>query len=296
QKSSIGSEAERAQIQDGADDQDAGTLHTDKTSHWASGELTKAHLTEALDAMSDKLVKTWQTSIEQLRKEVLDIGNRTAHIENKLSEYATAHNDIADHVAALEQKVTQIEARMADVEDRSRRNNLRLRGVSETALPGDLQAYVRGLMRAYIPEITADMMLVDRVHRVPKPRNLPDTTPRAHYFHIKEAVLRTSRNRATPHEDYPSVKIMADLSAATLKHRKEFQETTQELRNKGIRYRWGYPTKLLITKNNGLKIIHTPEEGLKQLKEWGLLTGSPKKAGPAERLTPEWRQISNKST
>ncbi|CAH2254229.1 Hypothetical predicted protein [Pelobates cultripes] len=89
---------------------------------------------------------------------------------------------------------------------------------------------------------------------------------------------------------------MAALSAATLKRRKEFQETTEELRNKGIWYRWGYPTKLLITKNGGLKIIHTPEEGLKQLREWGLLTGSPKKAGPAERLTPEWRQISNKST
>ncbi|CAH2282029.1 Hypothetical predicted protein [Pelobates cultripes] len=180
--------------------------------------------------MSDKLVKTWQTSIEQLRKEVLDIGNRTAHIKNKLSEYATAHNDIADHVAALEQKVTLIEARMADAEDRSRINNLRLRGVPETVLPGDLQAYVRGLMRPYIPEIPADMMLVDRVHRVPKLRNLTDTTPRdvlmrAHYFHIKEAVLRASRNRATPHEVYPSVKIMADLSAATLKRRKEFQET-----------------------------------------------------------------------
>ncbi|CAH2296663.1 Hypothetical predicted protein, partial [Pelobates cultripes] len=80
------------------------------------------------------------------------------------------------------------------------RNNLRLRGVPESVLHMDLQAYIRGLLRDYAPDIPADMLLIDRVHRVPKPRHLPDSTP--HYFHIKELVLRACCNKSTPHEEY----------------------------------------------------------------------------------------------
>ncbi|CAH2284411.1 Hypothetical predicted protein [Pelobates cultripes] len=121
---------------------------------------------------------------------------------------------------------------MADAEDRSRRNNLRLRGVPESVMPNDLPAYVQGLLRAYAPDIPTDMFLIDRVHRVPKPRNLPGTIPRdvllrAHYYHIKEAVLRASRTRSEPHENYATIKILADLSAATLKRRRDFQPSSK---------------------------------------------------------------------
>ncbi|CAH2295661.1 Hypothetical predicted protein [Pelobates cultripes] len=59
------------------------------------------------------------------------------------------------------------------------------------------------------------------------------------------------------HADFPTVKIMADLSLATLKSRKDFPAITEELCNTGIRYRWGSFTKLLITKNCGIKFIPT---------------------------------------
>ncbi|CAH2301166.1 Hypothetical predicted protein [Pelobates cultripes] len=185
---------------------------------------------------------------------------------------------MADHVATLEHKIATMEARMADAEDRSWRNNLRLRGVPESILPNDLQAYVQGLLRASALDIPTEMFLVE--HRVPKPRNLPDSIPRdvllrAHYFHIKEAVLRASRNSTEPYGTYAKVKILADLSAATLKCRRDFHLVTEELRRTGIRYRWGYPTKLLITKNGELKIINTPDEGTWTLREWGLATDPP---------------------
>ncbi|CAH2223743.1 Hypothetical predicted protein, partial [Pelobates cultripes] len=63
-----------------------------------------------------------------------------------------------------------------------------------------------------------------------------------------------------PHENYATIKILADLSAATLKRRRDFQPVTEELRRAGIRYRWGYPTKLLITKSGEINVASTPEE------------------------------------
>ncbi|CAH2285558.1 Hypothetical predicted protein [Pelobates cultripes] len=165
---------------------------------------------------------------------------------------------------------------MADYEDRAPRNNLRLRGVPESISPEDLQVYVRVLLHTYSPDISADMLLVDRVHRVAKPKYLPDSTPRdvllrAHYYHIKELVLRAHHSRPDPHEHYPSIRIMADLSAAMLRCRREFQQVTSEMRNQGIRYRWGFLTKFNITKNREAVIISKPEEGLIALKRWGFL-------------------------
>ncbi|CAH2312031.1 Hypothetical predicted protein [Pelobates cultripes] len=98
------------------------------------------------------------------------------------------------------------------------------------------------------------------IHRVPKPRYLPDSAPqdvllRAHYFHIKELALRTYRSKPDPH----------DLSVATLRRRREFQQITATLRDQGIRYRWGYPTKIILTRYGETKSFSTPEEGLKML-------------------------------
>ncbi|CAH2324986.1 Hypothetical predicted protein [Pelobates cultripes] len=111
---------------------------------------------------------------------------------------------------------------MADYKDSARRNNLRLRGVAESVLQDDLPLFVKGLLHAYGPDIPTDMLLVDRAHRVPKPKYLPDSTARdvlirVHFYHIKEIILKAYRSKPQPHEEYPMVHIMADLSAATLR-------------------------------------------------------------------------------
>ncbi|CAH2221992.1 Hypothetical predicted protein [Pelobates cultripes] len=59
---------------------------------------------------------------------------------------------------------------------------------------------------------------------------------------------------------------MADISPAALHRRRDYTQTTTALRNHGIRYQWGFPTKLILTKNGKTSIISSPEEG-SQLNE-----------------------------
>ncbi|CAH2276784.1 Hypothetical predicted protein [Pelobates cultripes] len=109
------------------------------------------------------------------------------------------------------------------------------------------------------------------------------------YFHVKELVLTASRNRSHPHEDYPTVKIFNDLSAATLKKQRAFQQVAEALRQHGTKYRWGYPTKMLIQQGGVFKPVHTREEGIKLLKEWGIpLNPSESAAQPIKKTTREW--------
>ncbi|CAH2250791.1 Hypothetical predicted protein [Pelobates cultripes] len=156
-----------------------------------------------------------------------------------------------------------------------RSNQYGVRSTKSTSGPAD----------ADIPE---EMLLLDRVHRIPKPRHLSDATPRdvltkVYYFHIKEIILITSRNKSTPHQDYPTVKLFADLSATTLKQRKDFSPIADRLRANGMRFRWGYPTKMIILQVGKLYMISTPEEGTKRLQTWGIAENMSEKTTPPSR-------------
>ncbi|CAH2275126.1 Hypothetical predicted protein [Pelobates cultripes] len=120
-----------------------------------------------------------------MRKDVQELGHRTTHVESKMDEFASAHNDLADHLESLADKLALIEQKLADLKDRAWQNNLRLRGVPVSIVSADLPAYVWGLLHAYAPEVPADMLLV-------------------HLF--------------------------ADLSAATLRRRRDFAPITEALR------------------------------------------------------------------
>ncbi|CAH2318362.1 Hypothetical predicted protein [Pelobates cultripes] len=140
------------------------------------------------------------------------------------------------------------------------------------------------------------MLLVDRMHRVPWPRHLPDTAPkdvllRAHYYHIKEHILRASRNKVKPPEEYPMVKLFTDLSSATLRRRRDFALIAQTLRSNGIRYCWGFPVKMLINREGKMISITSPEDGLSQMRWWGLENLPDEQAATQpKRLLLDWHK------
>lgn len=70
---------------------------------------------------------------------------------------------------------------------------------------------------------------------------------------------------------YQSLQFFADLSQYTLQKRKRLNTVTKELRNHKIAYRWGYTTKITITKENHTYAVTSLEKGIALLKEWGIL-------------------------
>ncbi|CAH2295450.1 Hypothetical predicted protein [Pelobates cultripes] len=130
-----------------------------------------------------------------------------------------------------------------DLEDRSQLQNLRVREVPEDIHPAELIAYLVGLFQALAPDIPTNMFLMDRAHKVAKPQHLPGSSTRdvlteLHYYHVKEALLRSKRPQLDLTEQYRSIQVFADLSAETLRHRRAFRDITSELRYRRIPYRW----------------------------------------------------------
>ncbi|CAH2252478.1 Hypothetical predicted protein [Pelobates cultripes] len=92
--------------------------------------------------MSDKLLHNLNKSISDLKGDVQELGDRTARMENRRGEYAEEHNDMADHVHQLEQALESCQYKVMDLEDRPRRQNIRLRGIPETVKQPEIMAYL----------------------------------------------------------------------------------------------------------------------------------------------------------
>lgn len=204
-----------------------------------------------------------------------ELGNRVHHVEQKMGDFSGAHNDLVDAHNALEDEVAALSAKVADIEDRNRRNNVKIRGVPESVSPSDLSSYVQQLIKAVLPSTTTHDLIIDRAHRLPKPKSLPDSTPRdvivrIHFFHIKDDFMQTARKLPQLPDPYHRVKLFADLSQFTIRARQRLAPITATLRQHNVLYRWGYPTKLIIMRNGVTHTINTLDDGSKVLQTLGI--------------------------
>ncbi|KAG8579381.1 hypothetical protein GDO81_010854 [Engystomops pustulosus] len=246
------------------------------------------------------ITKELQQSLHAVRAEISSLGERTSHIENKMTEITTAHNDMADVTISMEEQLQSMQAKLADMEDRSRRNNLRFRGVRESVKPDDLTEYLTDYFSLLLPQASQTDLIIDRAHRLPKPKHLAGDVPRdvivrIHFYHIKEKIAMAARSQPSLPPRFKDISVSADLSAATLSRCRAFQQSTAILRAHGIQYRWGFPVKLLINKNGTKMMANSPEEALHLCKKWNLteeeVEAHPTKRPSPSRIQEEWSTV-----
>ncbi|CAH2284693.1 Hypothetical predicted protein [Pelobates cultripes] len=203
-------------------------------------------------------------------------------------------NAYTEQIKSLTSQLQQCETKIMDLEDRSRSSNIRLRGIPETVLQADLLSYIHCFFRTLVPKVHTDMLLLDHLHRVPKPQQIVASLPRdvllkAHYFHVKDLLMKRSRTAKDLPAEYSSIKLFSDLSAATLRQRKAFQRVTETLCANHVLYRWGFPIRLIASRNRTTKVIHTVEEGLNLLRQWNMPTvGDTQTSKPPRQVDKDW--------
>ncbi|CAH2294093.1 Hypothetical predicted protein [Pelobates cultripes] len=138
------------------------------------------------------------------------------------------------------------------------------------------------------PETPPDQLIIDRAHRLRRPKHLPnsaarDVIVRVHFYHAKE------RSPGMP-EPYQDLKLFTDLSAATLQFRKSLTPLMTALCSQGIAYCWGYPAKLLIHYQDTLHAVDSLATGKEKFRSWGLAATEKEDKNKAKipRMSPEW--------
>lgn len=116
------------------------------------------------------------------------------HLELSMGTCTDSFNNMADAHVAPADKIAWFKSKVVDQEDRSRRNNMKIRGILESLQPSQLPHYARDLFQVVVPSLTSADLTIDRIHKIPKPSFLPDEVPWnvhlwMHYFQAKETVL-----------------------------------------------------------------------------------------------------------
>lgn len=114
-----------------------------------------------------------------------------------MEEYTSSYNVMVEAHTAQGEDITWLKDNIADLEDKSRRNKIKIRGLPEYVTPNHLLQYAHTLFSTLAPSLTTQNLIVDRIHRVPKPF-LPEETPRdvllrVHYYQVKDQILQASR-------------------------------------------------------------------------------------------------------
>lgn len=147
-----------------------------------------------------------------------------------------------------------IKVKLADLEDHSKRNNVKLRGVPKSVPPTDLHKYASDMIATLLPEVLQIEHTIDHIHRIPKPKHLDASVPRdilmkIHFFPTKEQLLAKARALPELPAPYNGVHLYADLSQYTLNLRRQMKTITKALNNHKIPYKWRHSATVMIACN-----------------------------------------------
>lgn len=208
-------------------------------------DTTKADMTAIRDELTVKVeslltmqaeAAATQTSMEQSLSDTCD---RVTALENSYKTLAAEHK--------------KLQEKNIDLENRSRRQNIRIIGIpegSEANKPTDFVA--KFLIKTLGEENFDGSILIDRAHRslAPKPRAGERPRPmiaRLHYYTDKDKIMSLSRSKGALLFEGSPVHIFPDMSPEVGRQRAAFNSVKVKLRNAGIPYRMLFPAKLEIT-------------------------------------------------
>lgn len=128
--------------------------------------------------------------VHQFKAKLHDLGDRVDRVEISLGEYTSSFNTMVNAHAAHSDDIAWLKDKVVDLEDRSRGNNIKIRGVPESVFSNQLQQYTQDLFSTLVPFLSGPDLAIDRIHRLPKPSFLPAEVPRdvllrVHFYQAK---------------------------------------------------------------------------------------------------------------
>ncbi|CAL9685159.1 unnamed protein product [Knipowitschia caucasica] len=215
-------------------------------------------MTENLSQIKSELqsVKTeLAANLAATKSDVGELRGTVSEMEESLSNCTDDIVYLKGKVETLSTKVLALENKCEDLEGRSRRNNIRIIGLSEqsdtvtAASTSDLLKEMFNLEKA---------PLIDRAHRSSTPKPKPGERPRPiiarlHYYADCVGILQRARAQQRIKIGDSTISVFPDHTARTAEARAAFNHIRRQLRDiPGIRYGLMYPALLRITTSGGV--------------------------------------------
>ncbi|CAH2295429.1 Hypothetical predicted protein [Pelobates cultripes] len=213
--------------------------------------LTQQLLTQLLDNLHKKIQTDIENNSKDIRLEIATLSEKNSNQANILQKVQEEYEQIKTSNIQLEKRMQDIEIKLTDLEDRSRRNNVRVRGIPESILQEDLYLYLNNFFSKILSRQTLSPETFERFHRLARSNGTDKSYPRDVMicfasFWMKNQIMQKIRNGILDTEEWRHLKVYQDLSYETRQARRTFAEETLILRNLEIRYKWLFPTAIMV--------------------------------------------------
>ncbi|KAJ1084533.1 hypothetical protein NDU88_004680 [Pleurodeles waltl] len=196
-------------------------------------------------------------------------------MDASLSSLTLETKSMRSDIAGLETQVTTyrdrdqdllyLRSKLTDLEDRSRRDNIRLLGIPEHEEGTDMQAFLGSVL----PKLTSldfdPPLEFQRAHRVGPKRSDTSLRPRPiiacllRHNHARQ-ILQTVRKQGPFRIGQHDIRITADYSKDTNEQRKAFLALRPRLRQLGMKFGLFDPARMWVTNNSISKDLYNPDE------------------------------------
>ncbi|KAJ1144084.1 hypothetical protein NDU88_010386 [Pleurodeles waltl] len=233
--------------------------------------------------------KSHSTTMDRILQEITTVSRRIEGMDASITSLTLETKSMRAEIAGFQSRVTGLEQRMGlveaqttmsrdrdqdllylrhkltDMEDRSRRDNIRLHGIPENEEGVDVQSFLRSIL----PKLTSldfdPPIEFQRAHRVGPKRPGNSSRPRPIIACLlrhnqTRQILQAARKQGPFQLDQYVIRITADYSKETNDRRKAFLALRPLLRQLEIKYSLFDPARMWVTKNGVSKDFYNPEE------------------------------------
>ncbi|KAJ1115346.1 hypothetical protein NDU88_003570 [Pleurodeles waltl] len=164
-----------------------------------------------------------------------------------------------------EQDFLYLRSKLTDMEDRSRRDNIRVLGIPENEEGLDMQAFLTSTLPKMISLVFDPPLEFQRAHRIGPKRSNNSSRPRPIITCLlrhnqTRQILQVARNHSPFRIDQQVIRITTDYSKETNKRRKAFLALRPRLRKLEMKYGLFDPERMWVTKNGVSKDFYNPDK------------------------------------
>uniref|UniRef100_H2ZWD8 L1 transposable element RRM domain-containing protein n=1 Tax=Latimeria chalumnae TaxID=7897 RepID=H2ZWD8_LATCH len=213
-------------------------------------------------------------NLESLGQRVSAAEVKIGRMEGMMSDHEERLNKVEEELVHQTRYAGELWDSIQDLENRSRRNNIRVLGVPEGMEGNRVSglALLLSILRDCLPLGADDSIVVERAHHTLGPRPPPDQRPRPIIarllcFQDRERILRLAREAGELHWRGGKIMIFPNMSRELAAQRKLFTPARRCCMELGLRYALQYLAVLRVTVNGRQRKFEDPEEAIRELSQ-----------------------------
>lgn len=231
---------------------------------------------ERFEAMVEKVVSTAligvKNSVEALQKDLVEHMTAVKGLGDKVDRIQAETRGLKRDFGVVRSDVEMLQEKLAELDDRGRRNNVRLVNLAPNREGGDAISFLRDMLPKWIPSLGPDPIQIERAHRIYHSTSKKSNSPQTLIFKVlnyqdRQAILqgaRAARKNNIPIIDGDQrLLFFPDYSMHTNEKRKAFKDVRKDLWAKGISTFMIYPAILRVTYQGRQLSFETPQEAEK---------------------------------